>query len=411
MSSSWEVTPFSRVAVLSRERESPEDISSDEPYIGLEHIQGDALRISGLGEGSEVTSTKSRFHSGEVLFGKLRPYFRKVVRPRFDGVCSTDIWVMRPAEGVDAGFLFYLVADPRFVNFVNSGATGTRMPRANWNHAGSYVVQLPPLTEQRAIGEVLGSIDDRIDWCQRVKAYLHDLGTTRLATVAAAEGVSIYRSLTQEQAAPLGEHLSVLESGSRPKGGVQGITAGVPSVGAESIVRVGEFDFSKTKHVPRDFFDKMRRGRVEDMDVLVYKDGGKPGVFLPHVSLAGSGYPFGEFAVNDHVYRVRVSPPYGQAFLYFWLSTPQGIEEMAKRGTGAAQPGLNQSNFKQIPIPRLPVSALADLEGELECFLRLILHYATEQRRLKDLRDTLLPRLLSGELGIAEPERLLGDVA
>jgi type I restriction enzyme S subunit len=64
-------------------------------YIGLEHIEQQTLRINGYGNSKNVISQKYRFSSGDILFGKLRPYFRKVVRPKFDGVCSTDIWVIK----------------------------------------------------------------------------------------------------------------------------------------------------------------------------------------------------------------------------------------------------------------------------------------------------------------------------
>ncbi len=64
-------------------------------YIGLEHIEQESLRLNGVGKSTDVTSNKFRFKSNDVLFGKLRPYFRKVVKPNFDGICSTDIWVLR----------------------------------------------------------------------------------------------------------------------------------------------------------------------------------------------------------------------------------------------------------------------------------------------------------------------------
>lgn len=268
-----------------------------------------------------------------------------------------------------------------------------------------------PIEEQRAVAEVFGAVDDRIEWCTRAKSILHDLGSSTLDQSLQEHGLSPSAPLSDEQRLQLGDVVEVLESGMRPRGGVKGIEDGVPSVGAESITRMGEFDYSKTKYIPRDFFDSMRRGHVEDFDILVYKDGGKPGMFIPHVSMAGDGYPFPRFAINDHVYRLRVAPPYGQAFMYFWLSTSQSTEEMARRGTGAAQPGLNQSNFKQVPVPRMDADALEAVDQRLMNLARLLLHYAKEQRLLAELRDALLPKLLTGELRIKDPERLLEAVA
>src|SRR5262249_44753739 len=113
-----------------------------------------------------------------------------------------------------------------------------------------------------------------------------------------------------------------LEVGGRPKGGVADYKGGVPSIGAESIVRLGIFDYAKTKYVPRVFFDGMTKGRIKSRDVLLYKDGGRPGEFEPHVTLFGDGFPFEVAAINEHVYRLRAKRYLGQGFLFFWLSSP-----------------------------------------------------------------------------------------
>src|SRR5208282_3289578 len=84
---------------------------------------------------------------------------------------------------------------------------------------------------------------------------------------------------------PLEEVLDEIETGGRPKGGVSSYTSGIPSVGAESIVGLGQFDYAKTKYVPQEFFEAMNKGHVESRDVLLYKDGGRPGQFEPHVTL------------------------------------------------------------------------------------------------------------------------------
>ena len=148
----------------------------------------------------------------------------------------------------------------------------------------------------------------------------------------------------------LGEHLDVIETGSRPAGGVKTIEAGVPSIGAESIVGLGKFDYTKTKYVSVDFFKSMNRGHIRAFDVLLYKDGGKPGQFEPHVSVFGCGFPFETLCINEHVYRLRVRRPLTQGFLYFWLTTPLVMEEMRRRGTGVAIPGLNSTAVRELPI-------------------------------------------------------------
>lgn len=398
MNSNWEARPFSTVAVLSRETAPPEGIASEEPYVGLEHIKPDALRLSGLGTGSEVASTKLRFRSGDVLFGKLRPYFRKVARPRFDGVCSTDIWVMRPKEPVDAGFLFYLVSDQRFVDFVNSGATGTRMPRANWGHAGGYVVRLPPHWEQRAIAELLGSLDDRIEWCRDGQALLRSLlhvrfqrdfrvgESVRLGDVTETVPGRSYKSADLDEDSPVG--LVNLKNIPRHGGfnpvGVKGYTGAYRPA---QVVRQGELVVACT--------DMTQQG-----DVI-----GRVGRVRPNPA-----YP--TMVISMDMAAVRPAVPWlSSEYLAEVLSTREYVDH-AKRYVN----GTTVLHMKKIAVAEYetelpePEAVAAFTEFARPMWERHDL-LDDEAHALTQLRDALLPKLLSGELLIENPERLLEGVA
>lgn len=132
---------FGDSAALIRNTVKPED-SNGARYIGLEHIEQGTLHLNGYGSANDVSSAKSQFKAGDILFGKLRPYFRKVVRAPFDGVCSTDIWVVRAKDGIDQGFLYYWMASQEFVNFSMQGSEGTKMPRAKWEHISRHKIPI-----------------------------------------------------------------------------------------------------------------------------------------------------------------------------------------------------------------------------------------------------------------------------
>ncbi len=170
----WQETTLGECADVFNETVSPTELG-DTPYIGLEHIGENSLALLGWGSAEDVTSTKSRFRKGDVLFGKLRPYFRKVIRAPFDGIGSTDIWVIRPKNGIDAGYLYYLMATQQVVDFATQGSIGTKMPQAKWDHVSRYPVNLPPLPEQRRIAHILGTLDDKIELNRRMNETLEEM--------------------------------------------------------------------------------------------------------------------------------------------------------------------------------------------------------------------------------------------
>ncbi|MBX3313769.1 MAG: restriction endonuclease subunit S [Actinobacteria bacterium] len=309
-------------------------------------------------------------------------------------------WVCGP--NLDHRYLKYVLQLER--DTLLRFASGTTHQTIYFPEAKAFHILLPGIEQQRAIAGVMGALDDKIESNRRLRETADDL----LITIFAA-------SLTQDgrpwecswPTANLGDHLEVLETGRRPPGGVRGVTSGVPSIGAESITRAGEFDYSKLKLVPTDFFDSMKRGQLEDRDVLLYKDGGTPGNFEPHVSMVGQGFPFVTAAINEHVYRLRIRSPYSQDFLYAWLSAPGTMDEMRRRGTGVAIPSLNSANLRTMPFPLPDTARLLAAQAEAEPVMTALLQSATESRTLAELRDALLPELLSGRMRVPAAEDLV----
>ena len=175
--SDWSSRRLDECAYLVTDKVDP-STCKDLPYIGLEHIGEGSLQLRGIGDASEVSSTKTRFSPGDVLFGKLRPYFCKVVQPDFAGICSTDIWAVRPLNAVLPEYLFYLMASTDFVDFASMGSEGTRMPRAKWDHVAQFRARVPSLATQRQITAVLKALDARIELNRRMCGTLEDMTST-----------------------------------------------------------------------------------------------------------------------------------------------------------------------------------------------------------------------------------------
>jgi len=140
----WRAGKLGEVAENPRRSIQPEAIESSMAYIGLEHMPRRCIALSEWESDTELGSNKLEFKRGEILFGKLRPYFHKVGVAPLDGVCSTDILVVRPKTPNWFGFVLGHVSSVELVNHTNAASTGTKMPRTNWNDIARFEVALPP---------------------------------------------------------------------------------------------------------------------------------------------------------------------------------------------------------------------------------------------------------------------------
>ncbi|ECJ2871676.1 restriction endonuclease subunit S [Salmonella enterica subsp. salamae] len=139
----WHIRDFSDIAVLIKNNIKSDDICDDIHYIGLEHLERKHIFITSYGNGSDVSSNKSAFNKGDLLFGKLRPYFHKVAITPFSGICSTDILVFRAKDKFYKSLIAMYAFTDEFVAYANLRSTGTRMPRAEAKDLLKYKIILP----------------------------------------------------------------------------------------------------------------------------------------------------------------------------------------------------------------------------------------------------------------------------
>jgi type I restriction enzyme S subunit len=140
----WRAGSLGEVAQNLRRAVNPADVLSGTPYIGLEHMPRKSIALAEWGQVDGVTSGKFQFRCGELLFGKLRPYFHKVGVAPVDGVCSTDILVVTPKSVDWFGFVLGHVSSEALVDHANATSTGTKMPRTNWKDLAAFGVAMPP---------------------------------------------------------------------------------------------------------------------------------------------------------------------------------------------------------------------------------------------------------------------------
>jgi len=140
----WKVGKLGDVADHPRRSIQPSQIEPQTPYIALEHMPRRCIALSDWSTGDGLESSKFSFKKGEILFGKLRPYFHKVGVAPVDGVCSTDIVVIAPRTPFYFALVMGIVSSDEFIEYTNAGSTGTKMPRTSWAEMARYDIALPP---------------------------------------------------------------------------------------------------------------------------------------------------------------------------------------------------------------------------------------------------------------------------
>ncbi len=166
----WEVKKLGEVATNRSGKYNPEKENTSIKCIELEHLASETSQLLGCIDGKNSGSIKNRFDKGDVLFGKLRPYLKKYLQAPFDGVCSSEIWVLK-GKDISNEFLFRIVQTELFIDLANQ-SSGSKMPRADWSVVENGLFSFPTLPEQQKIATFLSSVDEKLQALKKKKSLL-----------------------------------------------------------------------------------------------------------------------------------------------------------------------------------------------------------------------------------------------
>ena len=218
-------------------------------------------------------------------------------------------------------------------------------------------IKLPTIEEQNAVAAIIQSLDNKIELNRRIndnleqqaqalfKSWFVDFEPFKGGKFVDSELGSTPKEL---QIVYIEDIPHNIESGKRPKGGAT--IEGVPSIGAENIKGLGYYDYSKTKYIPEEYAKTIKKGKINGYELLIYKDGGKPGYFIPNFTIFGEGFPFHKMYINEHVFILDLMDNGYNAFAYFYMQTPYIMNQLNSIGGKAAIPGINTKDVECLPI-------------------------------------------------------------
>ena len=388
----WQTLPLGDALTFQRGFDITKDQQQDGPYPVFSS------------SGPKTTHAEFKAHGPGVIIGRKGSLGTVFYSDGDYWPHDTTLWV-KDFHGHHPRFAYYFLQTMGFER-LDAGASN---PSLNRNHIHTILVRWPTLPVQQRIASILSAYDELIENNQRRIRILEEMaravyrewfvhfrfpGHEKLPHVPSTLG-----DIPQGwEVTTLGAQLAVLESGKRPKGGIRDVTDGVASIGAENINGIGRHDFVGEKFIPREFFQEMRKGVVRDRDVAIYKDG----AYIGKSSYFRDGFPHAECCVNEHVFLLRASGiRLKQNALYLWLQEPDTVHAIRATNANAAQPGVNKQSVRGLELVVSDEGTAAHFDRLVEPLLAKIINLAKRIQNLRQTRDLLLPRLLSGNVEIA----------
>lgn len=311
---------------------------------------------------------------------------------------------------VVSSYLYYQLQSPHFKSYIHLMSTGSTIKHISLKTMREYVFELPSLTDQRRIVSILSSLDRKIELNNKINADLEEMAQAifknwfvdfepfKDGNFVDSELGMIPEGWKVSQIADIPH---ILETGKRPKGGA--VEKGIPSVGAEHVKGMCAYDYSKTKYINCEFAAKLKTGKINGYELMIYKDGGKPGYFIPNFSIFGERYPFENCYLNEHVFKLGFDGNKEfNIFCYFFFKTEQIMSYFNAQGAKAAIPGINKKDVENIYIFSPDNESVIKFGEFAYPLFKQMLKNAIGNRRLSLLRDTLLPRLMSGEIEVPQ---------
>lgn len=373
----WIETTLGKETFFSKDRIVVSELDNTS-YISTENMYENRGGIS-LSSGLPNVKSVCKFKRGDVLVSNIRPYFKKIWLADKDGGCSNDILVFK-SENMDNKFLFYTLSQDYFFDFMMSGSKGAKMPRGDKDQIKTFPILFPEsIEEQRAIAGVLSSLDDKIELLQQQNKTLEELAQTLF------KHTFITNPNPQWKEESLDENINFLNGIAAQK---------YPAIEGEeclSVVKIAELKngiSAKTnkanKNVPVEYV-------VNNGDLLFSWSG----------SLFLTIWHGGEGLLNQHLFKVT-SSLYSDPFCYFWIDHHLPWFKVIAASKAVTMGHIKRSHLKEAKIVVPDETTMQEFNSKVKPMFDKISENIKQIATLTQTRDTLLPKLISGEVKVKD---------
>lgn len=357
------------------------------PYVGLEHIESNTGKFIGSTEPHSVKSMTFNFSDKHVLYGRLRPYLKKVLLPNFEGHCSSEIFPLKVSNQLDRKFLFHWLLSDEITEKINATSTGARMPRANMNQVLDFEIPIPPFPEQQRIVSMLDEAFESIA-SAKSNAERNLVNAQELFESAINK---IFGNPNEEWEEKTIEEIADIEYGYTDK--AQG-------VGKFRYIRITDIDKNGNLIAENkmyvDGFKEANSFLLQDGNLLMARTGATFAKVLLYEDFEPSVFA-------SYLIRIKFTEKISNKLYWYYSKSKLYWDQANQLSSGSAQPQFNGGALKQLIFPypkslaeqRAIVARLEALSAETK---RLEEIYQQKIESLEEMKKSILAKAFGGEI-------------
>lgn len=376
----------------------------------------------GITHASSLPSAKkfNAFTETDTLFSNIRTYFRKVWFADFSGGASPDVLIFRSKDKgiLDPHFLYYLISNKTFINYTDLTSKGAKMPRGDKDAIAKFPVKIPQINDQKSIASVLGALDDKIENNRQMNETLEEMARSifkswfvdfdpvnaKAAGNAPAhmdtETAALFPNSFDDDGLPVGWNEEPLYNIATFINGAayKNMHFCDPNEGLP-VIKIAELKngiSSQTKFTNTDLGEKYN---VSAGEIFFAWSGS------PQTSINTFIWPHGDGWLNQHIFAIKENGFASLAYVYFQMKllNPKFVEIATdKQTTGLGH--VTVKDMKEMMIVSPPNEVRERFEQIANSLFETIKLNLFESQTLAELRDTLLPKLMSGEIRVKDAE-------
>lgn len=359
------------------------NILNAQTYISTENMLPNKGGVTSATSLPSVAQTHE-YKDGDVLVSNIRPYFKKIWRAKFDGGCSSDVLVFKANDGINKDYLYYILANDDFFTYSMATSKGTKMPRGDKTSIMQYEVPCYDIETQNKIASILSSFDNKIELNNEINNNLEQ----QAQAIFTKEFLSLENIPNGWRQTTLIDIADYLNGLAMQKYRPNEDETGIPVLKIREL-RQGCCDNNSelcSPNIKRDYI-------IYNGDVIFSWSG----------SLLVDFWCGGICGLNQHLFKVT-SSKYDKWFYYAWTKhhLDRFIAVAADKATTMGHIKRDELAKAEVLIPN--EADYNRIGALLQPIYDSIISNRIENKKLAEARDTLLPKLTSGEIDVSDIE-------